>query len=47
MLEFVLVMIAVGILGLGILHPPAAGPIKAGLVVVGFLFGMWRLFTGT
>lgn len=43
-LEIVLVAVGVGLILWGIFHPPAAGPIKAITVLVGFLFGLWRLF---
>lgn len=44
MLEIVLFAVVVGLILWGIFHPPARAPIKAITVLVGFLFGLWRLF---
>lgn len=46
LLKFVLVIAGVGIVMLRVLHPPAAGPIKAILMVVARLMGCMALAQG-
>lgn len=43
--QIVLVSIGAGGLLLGAFHPPAEKPVKATILALAFLMGLWRLFT--
>ncbi|MBR0646623.1 hypothetical protein [Plastoroseomonas hellenica] len=44
MLQIVLIGIGAGLLAVGVRHPSFMGWLKFATIIVGFLFGMWRLF---